>query len=816
MRKNVLVISCAFLVSLVALFFTVQLFKNVKTDFATLLPENDRSVRQMRYILNRVGGVGTQFIVVSSPDFKANSEVIEILIDKIKKLPPDLVSDIQYNTKEIENFYQKYGLYYMEIGDLLRLRNLLFERISQARLAVTGMLLEDSSPKVAGEVEFILKKYTDKNPYKHFPGGYLGTKDGGILAIILRPSGTTNDFAFSKRLVDALNVIIKDIKPASYNDQMEVGLTGIYSSLLESFSSVIKDAISTAGLTIFLVVLFIYLYYRNLRMILILSLAIVSGILWTFAITYFKIGYLNQMTAFLGSIIVGNGINFGLIQMARYLEERTMGVSVRRSIGRSVIKTMSATGMGALTASLAYGLLSMTHFRGFSEFGFIGGVGMVLCWLASYLLLPPLLVFFEKIKPLDIHRLQKRRRHPLSGRISTFVVRFYRFLILILLIIIPVSVGIAYKYVSHDQFEYDGEKLGNKSAGDKGNDYYFFKKLSQVVGNSSNPAMLLASSRTEADRIAKQKLAEIDEAARLGKPFSIGLVQWLDGIFPSDQNKKAVIIRQMRNIFPSKYLELLNGKDKEWGRIAVNMISREPFTEKDMPPIMLTGFQEKDGTLGRLVYFSASERLNINRIDHLIEFGTDIEKNLPLDSDEARLASQSMIFIDIVKDITKEGPMITFLAYLMIGILVFLGSSKFKDFLYVYGFMSFGMLAFIAVVGLFQLKLNFFNFVVIPITIGIGVDYGINIYFRYKLEGRGSVGHVIKHTGGAVGLCSLTTIIGYGTMIIAESQSMASFGRMAIIGEFVIIIFAMVFMTAWLEFRDKRRGFVHKKKSKSV
>jgi len=814
MRKNLMVISIAFFITLISLFFTIELFKNVRTDFATLLPDNDRSVRQLRYILNRVGGVGTQFVVVSSPDFKANSDVIEAIADKIKKLPPDLINDFQYTTKEIENFYEKYGLYYMEISDLEHLRDLLYKRVSQVRLEATGMLLEDSSSSVNLEMEKILNKYKDKNPYRYFPNGYIGTEDGNELIIMLRPSGTTNDFEFSRRLVDSLNKIIREVNPISYNDQIEVGLTGAYSGLLESFSSVIIDAISTAGLTIVLVVFFIYLYYRNMRMIFILSIAILTGILWTFAITYMKIGYLNQMTAFLGSIIVGNGINFGLIQMARYLEERTAGVNVRRAVGRSIIKTMSATGMGALTASLAYGLLSMTHFRGFSQFGFIGGVGMVLCWVASYLLLPPLLVLSERLKPLDEHRLKKRRLHPISGRISTFVISYYKKIFISLLVIVPVSVVITIMYVTKNQFEYDAEKLGNKSASYKGHELYYNKKLMKVIGNASNPAVLLAQSRSEADRFARLKLKEIEEAEIEGKPLTIGQVQWLDGILPKNQDKKSVIIHQMRNIFPEKYLQLLKNKDQVWGRAAINLISKDPFTEKDMPPIMLAGFTEKDGTLGRLVYFSAKNDINITNISELITFGTDIEKNLPLESDEARLASQSMIFSDIVKDIANEGPIITFLSYLLIGLLVFVGSSKLKDFLYVYGFMTFGMLLFISILEVFNLKLNFFNFVVIPITFGIGVDYGINIYFRYKLEGRGSVGHVIKNTGGAVGLCSLTTIIGYGTMVIADNQSMASFGLMAMIGEFVILIFAMIFMTAWLETRDKKHGHVKKIKHK--
>jgi hypothetical protein len=35
--------------------------------------------------------------------------------------------------------------------------------------------------------------------------------------------------------------------------------------------------------------------------------------------------------------------------------------------------------------------------------------------------------------------------------------------------------------------------------------------------------------------------------------------------------------------------------------------------------------------------------------------------------------------------------------------------------------------------------------------------------------------HVIKTTGGAVGLCSLTTVIGYLTLIIAKNQALVSF-----------------------------------------
>ena len=61
-------------VSIVASFFTVKLFQDVRTDFATLLPENDRSVVHVKEATERTGGVGNIFVSIYSPDFEANKK----------------------------------------------------------------------------------------------------------------------------------------------------------------------------------------------------------------------------------------------------------------------------------------------------------------------------------------------------------------------------------------------------------------------------------------------------------------------------------------------------------------------------------------------------------------------------------------------------------------------------------------------------------------------------------------------------------------------------------------------------------------------
>ena len=78
--------------------------------------------------------------------------------------------------------------------------------------------------------------------------------------------------------------------------------------------------------------------------------------------------------------------------------------------------------------------------------------------------------------------------------------------------------------------------------------------------------------------------------------------------------------------------------------------------------------------------------------------------------------------------------------------------------------------------GAFRLRLNMLNFIALPITFGIGVDYATNVFQRRRLDHARSIGEVIRTTGGAVALCSLTTVIGYSSLLVARNQALISFG----------------------------------------
>src|SRR5205814_5686327 len=110
------------------------------------------------------------------------------------------------------------------------------------------------------------------------------------------------------------------------------------------------------------------------------------------------IGYLNTQTAFLGAIVVGNGINYGLIYLARVKQLRARGDPLDSSCVDGALTTARATLLASAATSVSFGVLIIAANRGFRHFGFIGGIGMLLCWIFTFALVPALLAIFEKIR----------------------------------------------------------------------------------------------------------------------------------------------------------------------------------------------------------------------------------------------------------------------------------------------------------------------------------------------------------------------------------------------------------------------------------
>lgn len=107
--------------------------------------------------------------------------------------------------------------------------------------------------------------------------------------------------------------------------------------------------------------------------------------------------------------------------------------------------------------------------------------------------------------------------------------------------------------------------------------------------------------------------------------------------------------------------------------------------------------------------------------------------------------------------------------------------------------------------GWVGIKYNFFNFIALPLTFGIGVDYPINVFVRCRQEGFRAYGRIFSGTGMAVLLCSLTTFIGDHTLLGGASLALEGFGKLGMIGETACLVAALFVVPVVLRYFGKFR-----------
>jgi predicted RND superfamily exporter protein len=164
-------------------------------------------------------------------------------------------------------------------------------------------------------------------------------------------------------------------------------------------------------------------------------------------------------------------------------------------------------------------------------------------------------------------------------------------------------------------------------------------------------------------------------------------------------------------------------------------------------------------------------------------FADDLRSAAWVEGKPAHVAGSLVLSSDIADAMKSDGPRATLLALLcVLAICVFTFRSIAMS-LAAVAALAAGVLAMLGFLAWTGQRLNFSNFVALPITFGIGADYSINMLKRYQTEGVISLESALSATGGAVALCSVMTIIGFGSLLVADNRALFSFGVFAVSGE---------------------------------
>jgi predicted RND superfamily exporter protein len=237
-------------------------------------------------------------------------------------------------------------------------------------------------------------------------------------------------------------------------------------------------------------------------------------------------------------------------------------------------------------------------------------------------------------------------------------------------------------------------------------------------------------------------------------------------------------------------------------KVRADLAAQRPVKVEEAPPTLLDRFRERDGTLGRIAAVTARGDARLEEAENLQEFVKAV-RGVRVGDKVYDATGDKVIFADLLQDIEKEGPRTTFLSLAGVMILVIAFFRSWRNSYQVVGSLTVGVILMCGVAAVIDLKINFFNFIVFPITFGIAVDYGANVMVRVRERGGDVIGSLAE-VGPAVALCSWTTFVGYATLLYSINRALRSFGWYAMIGEVTTILTALVLLPAML-LRARRR-----------
>ncbi len=862
---------------------------SVDSRLRVLLPQDSPSVVHLDQMAEQIGNHEDLFVVVHSPSREANLAFAGALADK-------LAADegIRFVTfRRDTSFFETNALMYATLADLLDIRRRVIARIQaeiRRELSPLGEYPEDVE-----EVDLSEEELKERYHLKERPGEYFETDEGRVLVIVARPRRPSTDFAFTKDLLaraDAHAAEIKTSLGAAVPPDLTVSYAGIYNKNMQLARRLEKDVASGTAIALVVLTLTLIVYFRGFRSVPLILTPLITAALAALAFAYYWASHLNLVGAFMFAVLLGIGIDFGIHILARFRDERSEGAALQDALVTTLATAGVSTGAGAASTAIAFALLGVAEFKGISQFGVIASVGITLAFLCAIVVLPAMLVLFERVWPWRPPRKKQfNREASLPTRLPVPA------LLAVVLVLAGAGFGIAKLGVV--EFETDLRKFEVQLA-KTDEERARAEQYREAVGQAqtSTPAIALAHSPEEAAAVyrhldalvtmtdaqfeaflkgepwpvetaaadeaktkkdtkpeaddgwdddedededdgwgdddedeedaedpafvALEKLAAaraqldpaVAETLRAYGPERLRLMRSklveaiaLAAFVPELQEEKLKVIRDIRRRVDEKRGSFEGEQANKIDRWYPYLTVEKPITRADLPEWIRAQFTAEGGEPGAFVYLRfEGHKSNYERAKLLYDGFLDLR------GEEGRAVPAAASFFvtpEIFDTLAGDGPIVLGLAC---GVLIITAALMFRSVTGVVLVLSTVMTALAWLTGLMALlgwRWHFFNIIALPLLIGMGQDYALHLYHRYREEGPGRLMVVFRGTGAAIFFTSLTTIIGFSGMMFVDHPGLASLGNISVIGIFLCLVASVVFVPAvlrlgeWLFFKRR-------------
>ena len=763
-------------------------------DLARLMPRNS-GMGKAQDIFQRSAAFDKLVIHVYAKDTTAsNPSELENFADKltedlrrdrtisecVKEIRLKLPEDLAQRTYEIQN---KHLALFIEEEDYSKIEAKLEKKAIKASLEAGIRLM--SMPSAGPMREFFLSDPLFLTPIAleklarlqneesfGMNNGYLESKDGRSLLIIVKPSIAANDINANTIFIQRLDEIL-----SLYQNDKTVGVDYFGASAVAVCNAVQvkKDIYLTMSIALALITLLIWGYFRQLSLTVIILLPAAFGILFAMTIIWFLKGSISAIALGAGAVVLGIAIDYSLHFFTHLKHTGSVRTTLKDISTPMLIGNIST--VGAFVSLLFIDSEVLNDFGLFSALSLLGGAMFTLVFLPQ------------------IAQITKSSSIPTSGWMDRLVDRLGHFKPennrWIVWAGILITIVMAF-YYPHVKFQSDLSALNFMSPELKQAEERLYKKASQ----SERTIFVVYAGKDlqEALRATERGALVSNELQKNGTIKSANNVGFL---MPSDSLQTVKIKRWQQFWTPEKQAQFKNDFTQAAAELGLKSEAFTTFLQsiEQTPSLMddssrafinrtfLSDFikKEESGAVSIISSIKAP-KANTLKISEYISAHT-----------QAVVIDKQFIATKLLSVVTDNFNQILLSCSLMVFFVLLISYGRIELTLITFIPMLISWVWILGFMALIGIEFNIVNIIISTFIFGLGDDY--SIFMMEGLQDEYATGKKnLTSYKTAILLSMLSTLIGVGVLIFAEHPALKSIALISVVGIVCVMCIAYLFI----------------------
>jgi hopanoid biosynthesis associated RND transporter like protein HpnN len=675
-------------------------------------------------------------------------------------------------------------------------------------------------------------------------GGYFLSHDRRLLYVVIDLVEVPRTFAAEHAAILAVRGSIARLRQEF--PSVQAGVTGAPALFSDELSAATRDGQIASALALLLTLGLLVLAFRRLVTSCAMLVVLALSLGWSLGVITLLVGQLTIFSMMFVSVVIGLGTDYGIFFLFRYREERVLGHTLVDALERTAERSGPGILLGALTAVVAFYILTIAEFRGIRDFGFISGTALLLAFLSMLTVFPAALLLIDGWR-------RAPRLVPIAGRPDAqrspdpkpvehwqphvpaleWLVRFPKTILTATVLLTAASlwaaprVGFDYNLLNLQAEGTESVVWERKAAAAAGRSVFAalstapslpalearqaaFQRLPSV---SDIQSVLSVLPDRQAEKLAVlHRLADVADSIRPGAPRPLDL-QALIVALETLQRRIHLASASSGGAGPpeellvfsrltSTLLERLKGRQsgaveialadyqarlaadfaQQWRRLQL-ATRPTPVTLGDLPEELRRKFIGKSGHLLMQIY----SRLDLWDRPSQARF---VEELRTIDPD---VTGQPVVGYEATRLIERTFRLGLAYAFALVAGIAALMIRRVRETALAMVPLILGMLWTIGIMQLAGLKFNLVNVWALPLIIGSAAEYGVNIVLRFlESPALGGGPWVGRSTVMGVVFNGLTTMAGFGSLLLAHHRGVWSLGLLLVIGSAMTLTASLV------------------------